>query len=206
LKAFVQLLQDERPSILQFLESHAEDYARRLWRYVHKDDSEPTLAYIADVSRKHATSFPEGENLAKKFRLDVFPSNPVCAAGSRYEEFFGQETNESIICAIHEGIVSKRYKMFKSIMFLVKKMESLSSGADRPIAMRNLMKISMIKARSFTRQNFFGEACLDELCLKLMDYLMIEEERDPKMVMSMLASIAKYVYDDNVYMIRHFVK
>jgi hypothetical protein len=202
----VKLLSDDRPRILKYLCENSDDYAKRVWNYCYRYEGDPPVAFAADISRRHALSFPEGEDLRRKFRLDIIPCNPVCLPGSRYESAFGSDMNDQVALALHNGIVTKRFITFKLILAMMKKIEAIADQPKRWVKLRNILRVTMLKIRSVLRQNFYNDKFIDDICQQLMDHLMVEDTRDVTKILSMLASLEKYLYDSNLYMIRHLKK
>jgi hypothetical protein len=203
--AFIFLLQNERPRIKKYLKEHCYDYVCRVWRYCYGKEGEPSVAFADEVASNHAESFPEGNELLNKFRLAVLPSNPMCEPGSKYERAFGEDANIHVVTAVHNSIVSKRFKMFKTFVKLLETGEKAIEDGMKT-RLNNTMDATMFKARSVMRQDFYGDEVLTQAASDLLDKLILIDSRNPHAICAAIARLAKVYYEDEIYQIRHLVK
>lgn len=206
IKDISNLFINERPRLIENLEKNSYRYAYRLWNGMHYENGSttPSESFVANVGRSLALSFPEENDLRRKFRLNVVPCNPICQPGSQYEKFFGSDLNSQVVMSVHNSLIYKRAASFRSLMFLMDRIEYHASQNVKS-KLKKVLIATMFSVRSISRNNFIEDEFISEVTEKLLDHLIIEDERDLKYILSTLASIAKYLYDNNTYIIRHIV-
>jgi len=198
----VDKIENERERINVALREDSYKYTEAIWHKVYKHEGNPPPSFAMSMADEHVANFPSGYDLRRRFKLEIIPCNPVCEPGSRYEAFFGSDINSKVTKAIYISILHKRAHSLRYVDRALVGLNAECSKSKR----NNQFKQLMLRARSITRQNFYGDKVVGEAAENLFNALIVTDERSVDKIKVLTEELFRAFYDDDNYLIRHMVE